>query len=549
VLTLSPSPFDYGAVGVGTTVVQTFQLFNGAATDANTLVLSLSGAPDFAFAKGSAEASTTCGGFLAAGASCAISVAFTPRAAAQVTGALNVASGGGTLATAFTGVGTAAASLKISDDPLYVFTTLSAGSSDHTFAVTNLGNADATRLVGSVSGAAFRFSGGYPGPGGTCAGFLAKGASCSLVVTFAPSAVGVWLGAVALQFDDGASAQRSLTGTRTAGAALSIAGAPVLDFGPAPLFRGADRSVIITNTGAAAASALGGRAYGLDSNGWFSFAGGHYPGTGGTCGATLAAGASCTVALRFDAYASGASAGRLQLDYDQSSSATLELKGSIDSGVALRFELAALDFGLTLVGDGATRTLKLTNGGANQATGLGGAVSGAGFAFLGGSYPGSGGTCGVALASQASCTLALGFVLQATGSSSGLVQVTGDRGVQAQATLSGSASTLQFVSNVPVVDFGTHPINAKVDRSIFIVNQASTSLVGLHASLTGNGYAFRGGSYPGTLGSCGSSLGAHQQCSMIVEFSTPIVGVASGSLSIGDQAGAGPSQALTGTGQ
>jgi hypothetical protein len=53
---------------------------------------------------------------------------------------------------------------------------------------------------------------------------------------------------------------------------------------------------------------------GVVSGSNFSFSGGAYPGSGGTCGTTLSTGVSCTLVLAFDPPAIGQSYGNLTMN-------------------------------------------------------------------------------------------------------------------------------------------------------------------------------------------------------------------------------------------
>lgn len=78
---------------------------------------------------------------------------------------------------------------------------------------------------------------------------------------------------------------------------------PNLPFGLATDEMTVVRTVTVRNLGNAATTRLAlrfeGVAYPCDGGGAYAFAGGAYPGVGGTCGASLGASASCTVAVAF----------------------------------------------------------------------------------------------------------------------------------------------------------------------------------------------------------------------------------------------------------
>lgn len=545
--------YDFGDVGVGKRASHTFVIRNHAAADANNLTLSFTGV-EFAFAGGSPEMSTTCGGFLAAQATCAVTLVFAPDGPGVRSGSLDVGfvSGGttGAVSRTLTGRGTNAAAIVIADAPRFSFGSIAPGAVvEHAFTIANRGNADANSTSVVLGGAAFHFQGGsYPGSDGTCAGFLAAGTSCTVVVTFSSQTPGAATGSLQLDFVDATSgASRSaaleLAGSTTAGAVLVIAGGPGFDFGRRPVGHPVDQSFTVTNTGPVPATRITGFAGGLDSQATYVFKGGEYPGTG-TCTDTLAAGASCTVILTFMPYHLGATAGRLGLDYDDQQRNDIALTATITSGVQLEIaEAPAFDYGTQLLNASVSHVFTVRNTGVNDAILLSKAVSGTAFPV---DLPAS--TCSVALAAGSSCTVKIAFFLSATGSATGTLTIS-DRDLDsAQVALVGRASPLSF-SDGASFNFNTQLVGSRTDHKLFVKNNATSPIVGLHAAVTGAAYSFSGGSYPGALGSCGFTLGAFEQCSIVVQFSPPASGQQDGGLSVADQSEIGPTLRLTGQGQ
>ena len=131
----------------------------------------------------------------------------------------------------------------------------------------------------------------------TCGASLAIGASCSVGVTFAPSAAGARTGSLSF----GGLAAVPLTGTGTvSGPALAAAPAS-LDFGTLTAgLASAPQTVTFSNPGTATTALTGitstSTEFAIQSS---------------TCGASLAAGASCTVSVSFAPAASGARSGAL----------------------------------------------------------------------------------------------------------------------------------------------------------------------------------------------------------------------------------------------
>lgn len=112
----------------------------------------------------------------------------------------------------------------------------------------------------------------------------------------------------------------------------SLAFSGTASFGSQVFSTSATTTLTLTNSGTQAASALSADALSLP----FSFLGGTYPGTGGTCGTSLAAGASCTIRLQFTgAPPAGAQSATLRIQYSDgvtTAQSTVSLTGTIDNG-------------------------------------------------------------------------------------------------------------------------------------------------------------------------------------------------------------------------
>jgi hypothetical protein len=101
---------------------------------------------------------------------------------------------------------TSLAVLLITGSGTYSFGGLNVGTSTQTgFTVVNTGQASATSLTASLTISAFTFQGDYPGTGGTCTATLAAGASCTIVVTFAPLYVSTFQDFVTLNYNNGST--------------------------------------------------------------------------------------------------------------------------------------------------------------------------------------------------------------------------------------------------------------------------------------------------------------------------------------------------------
>jgi F5/8 type C domain/Abnormal spindle-like microcephaly-assoc'd, ASPM-SPD-2-Hydin len=178
-VTVAPSALNFGSVATGSTsAAQTVTVSNP--TGSAAAVSSISASGDFA-------QTSTCGSSIAAGGFCTVSVKFTPAATGSRTGTLTVSAGGVTNSVSLSGTGTTSGggSATLTASPASVsFGSVAVGSTagPQTVTVTNTGSAAAS--VSSVS-AAPPFT-----QTSTCGSSIAAGASCTVSVSYTPTATG-----------------------------------------------------------------------------------------------------------------------------------------------------------------------------------------------------------------------------------------------------------------------------------------------------------------------------------------------------------------------
>jgi hypothetical protein len=220
-------------------------------------------------------------------------------------------------------------------DPLD-FGTVNVGSHNAlTLTLTNEGSEEVTGLSADTVTAPFEYLGGsYPGTGGDCATSLAGGSTCSLVVNFAPTAAGTFTNTLILNYTNSLGAQvfgRVMNGTGSTGgggnAVLVISESNPYDYGNVQNGMNSPHTFTVTNVGGGNANSI----FGLTAAPPFSFFGGSYPGTGGTCAVTLAAAASCTIVFNFSPTANGLFTDTIRLSYNDGSTsqmATRDVQGT-----------------------------------------------------------------------------------------------------------------------------------------------------------------------------------------------------------------------------
>jgi hypothetical protein len=178
-VTVAPSALSFGSVATGTTsAAQTVTVSNPTSSAASVSSISVSG--DF-------TQTNTCGSSIAANGSCTVSVKFAPTVTGTRTGSLTVNAGGVTNTVSLTGTGTApgpvlnAAPASLS----FARTVVGSTAAAQTVTVTNSGTTAATVSGVTVSGDFSQTN--------NCSS-IAVGGSCTVTVTFKPTASGTRTG-------------------------------------------------------------------------------------------------------------------------------------------------------------------------------------------------------------------------------------------------------------------------------------------------------------------------------------------------------------------
>jgi hypothetical protein len=315
---LAPTSLAFGSVTVGSSSsVQTVTLTNGGSAALSITAIG---------ASGPFSATHACGASLAAGASCPISVVFTPTGSGPASGSLSVTSNANgsphSAGLAGTGVLASTGILQWSDSTALDFgsTTVGDDAATRTLTLANNGSGTATLgavLIGGSHAADFRIDGGSSCAEGQA---LAAGAQCTVVVGFSPTAAGARSASLSVAATNASTPEAlALAGTGVAAAAPALGlSAEAFAFTAPASGTAAAQTLTLTNTGSAALhlSAL------TLSNGRFAASG---AGTGG-CGGlpiTLAPGASCTLDVSWAGTAA-----------DASEAATLTITGDMPGGSA-----------------------------------------------------------------------------------------------------------------------------------------------------------------------------------------------------------------------
>jgi len=239
----------------------------------------------------------------------------------------------------------------------------------------------------------------------TCGSSVAARGSCTISITFTPTATGSRTGTVTIYDNANNSPQKiTLSGTGVAPASMTPA----------------SRSYVTTNVGSTTAS----KSFTLTNNQPSALAISSVVTTGdfiqtNNCGSQVSAKASCTINVSFRPTANGSRTGTVVATVGSGIALTGTLSGTGTGAAAVPVTVtpAALTFAAQSTGTtSASQPITIHNA---QATTL--TITGVGFS---GDYAQSGTTCGATLAGNGSCTISVTFAPTATGTRTGLLTIT-----------------------------------------------------------------------------------------------------------------------------
>ena len=313
-VSLSPTSLTFGSQFVGTTsAVQAVTLSN-----AGSVALSISSVAIAGTNAGDFAQTNTCGGSVAAGGNCTISVTFTPTASGSLTASVSISdnASGSPQTVSLSGTGTASA-VSLSATSL-TFGSQSVGTTSAAQAVTlsNTGSAALSITSLAVAGT----NAGDFAQTNTCGSSVAAGGNCTISVTFTPTASGSRSASVSISDNASGSPQTvNLSGTGTV---------PVVSLSPTSLAFGnqaidvtsSAQAVTLSNTGSAALSITSIAIAGTNAGDFAETT---------TCGTSVAAGGNCTVGVTFTPSVAGAESATLSItDNASGSPQTVSLSGT-----------------------------------------------------------------------------------------------------------------------------------------------------------------------------------------------------------------------------
>ncbi|MBA3464837.1 MAG: choice-of-anchor D domain-containing protein, partial [Deltaproteobacteria bacterium] len=455
-LAISPPSRGFGSVTVGSmSPAQTFTVTNlgGQVSGVPAATLTGAGAAQFA------TAGNTCTATLAPGASCTVQVRFAPTASGAASAALSItATPGGTVTAALAGDGASAGGIVfVPSNTTFPATAVGDTSAVQTLTVLNTGSSPTSAI--SVSSSAAEIS-----TTNSCS-TLAPGATCTISVTFAPSATGARTGTITATAATGGTATAAVGGDGIPRLEIiALESGPVVDpasFGTSIINNTTpvDVLILVRNNTATAKTFGVTPSFGSPAQ---------YAVVSNTCSTTIGgAGGLCTVGVRFAPTSAGTKTGSIAFDIG-AGAANRAVQNLTGAGTeALRITaLDGTDFGSIAVNTTSPSPLRfrVTNPAGSQTSGTLAVALAGGAAFA----LGTDGCTGQTLAAGASCVVQVTFAPTTVA--------------MAMTTLTATASPggMPFIdiSGAGVAPVGTAPTDLALSPSAIAEDAPAGSTVG-----------------------------------------------------------------------
>jgi len=524
VLDFSPAALNFGDQNVGTTsAVQTVILSN-----IGDQPLTLSGVS----ASGDFSETNNCPATLALAATCTVSVSFKPtqpglRAGTLVASSNTAAGGNQTVLMAGTGTGVGTSALTLSTNGLaFGNEAVNTTSPSQTVTVTNTGNVPVT--ISSVTAV------GDFTVNNNCPSSLNPALTCSVQVTFTPTAKGLRVGVLTITDSTPNSPELvSLIGT-------GVNPNPELSVNPAGLdfldqavgTTGGPQSVTVANPGNVSVA--------IDR----VLEGGDFQVASDNCPAALAPAAQCQLGVQFTPSAAGARSGTISIvDNAPGSPQTVSLSGNgLVVVQTIVVSPSSFDFSDQVMGTvSSSQTVSITNTG-NVPIAISSVTASGDFSVS----PLSCGSSPTVLSPEQSCSVGVSFAPTAAGNRTGTLTIVDNvPGSPQTVSLAGNGEAGVLTVNVTPtsLDFPDTAVNSSSNaQSISITNTGNTGVALSGVTTTGD-FA--------VTNSCGlpTILQPEQYCVVYVSFVPTTTGVRNGTLTFTDNATGSPQTVtLTGNG-
>jgi hypothetical protein len=502
VITLLPTTIDFGQVKVGSTSVpMPVTAANNGQTSVTINNLSITG--PFVLATNSCGTTSFAGN-----ADCQLQVEFAPTAAGPATGALAIVDAAGTQSVRLTGTGAAPPTDSLSVTSLtFAATVIGQTSSAQNVTLSNSGDQPLTSIAATISGP-FQLT-------SNCTAQLVANSSCTLAVAFVPTQSGTQTGSLKISDAVNTGQTVSLSGTGLLPPVFSVNPTSLTFPAQAVGVASLPATLKVTNSGGAPLASVGFQIAGPAAS---SFS------TGNTnCGASLDAGANCTLQVIFTPASSGGAAAALTVSSATTGvkPVTVPLRGTGQSVAGLNVSPTQLSFlAQELNQASAAQTVTVSNTGETVLTGLSLAVSG--------SFSLSQNGCAASLAAGAKCTTGVVFIPASRGALSGVLTVTASNvSIPATVSLSGIGGVTGAVQVTPsLVNF---PITGVGSTSVPVTLTIANSSAGIELDdlklSASSGFKL-------SNSTCGGSLKAGVSCTADIAFAPTAAGGQNGAMTL-----------------
>ncbi len=507
-LAILPASKDFGGVLVGAASSEKGEAFvvSNTGDSAGTISGIATSNDEFGVVPGSDCA----GKELAPAGMCTVNVQFRPKAIGLKSGVLTVSSGMVTATSALSGNGQDVG-LAFQPASASTATTLVGGMSAAVpLKLGNTGEFPAEASVG-VSGDAADFTVTNDCMGKKLAGMV----SCTVTVICSPKTPGtrkITLTAVSTKY----TATGSVDCQAQAPAKFAVSPGAI-PFAPTTIGGSVDATVTVMNTGGVAsakptATLAMAPAFAVD---------------GGTCGDSLAPGASCTFKVTFKPAAAGAAMGTLTIGGGGTPAPTVALSGTGITASTLTIAAKTKDFGMVVVGQSSgLETFTVTN--------TGGTTTGDLRATVTGPFALDQNNCTGKLAPMATCTVAAKFSPAAGGAATGILNVS-DGASPAAAMLSGTGNQPPGLSVTPsTFNFGSLAVDqASADQSFVVTNGGGTATAALTVAVVGDAGTSGGSQFIIKTNGCnGMTLAPTASCTVVGYFKPTVMGTFEANLAV-----------------
>jgi hypothetical protein len=402
-VTLTPASLTYSNQNIGTTSAsQALTLTNSLSTSLTGISIGLTGTNAGDFAE-----TDNCGTSIAANATCTINVTFTPTAAGTRTATLTVTDSAGTQSSTLTGTGIGTVTLTPAS-LTYASQNIGTTSAAQALTLTNATGGTITSLSVAVTGT----NAGDYAQTNTCGTSLANNASCTVNVTFTPTAAGTRTASITVT-DSAGTQSSTLTGTGTWNVTLSPAS---VAFGSQNVgTTSSPQPVTLTNNSGAALTGISVSFTGTNAADFAQT---------NTCGTSLAANSTCTINVTFTPGAAGSRSATLSVT-DAAGTQTSSLTGT-GAGGSVTLLPGSVNFGSQGLGTtSSAQSLTLTNSSGSSLTGIGVSITGTNAGDFSQTS-----TCGTTLANGSSCTISARFTPSVYAAETATLTVTDSAGIQ-----------------------------------------------------------------------------------------------------------------------